>query len=161
MEQNIEYFRKEYKKQKILENIVNSRVLIRPKTKKWQVLICYVILPFLIFGLSLIVGRLKLSTILKIFIIFLGIIIIFETYFRVCLICTIKCYQHYASDETRRKCKCIPSCSEYAILCIKKIFPLFLALKKIKKRLFVTCDGEDYIVDFPNKKMGKDFENIF
>lgn len=60
----------------------------------------------------------------------------------------VECYQHYAKEETRRKCLCVPSCSEYAILCLKK-YELIYALLKIRKRLFVTCKGYDYIIDYP------------
>ena len=37
---------------------------------------------------------------------------------------------------------------EYAILCLKK-YELIHALLKIRKRLFVTCKGSDYIIDDP------------
>lgn len=157
--QDLEFFRKEYKRQKKLEKIVNSRVLKRPKIKKWQVAVCFVALPFLLFFsivLSLLINiRIEYKIIMLVFL----IIMIAETYLRFCLIMFIKCYQGHAKEETRRRCKCIPSCSDYSIICLKKIFPLFFAFIKIKKRLFVTCDGEDYKVDFPIKKMGADFEN--
>ena len=61
---------------------------------------------------------------------------------------TVECYQHYAREETRRKCLCVPSCSEYAILCFQK-YELVYALLKIRKRLYVTCQGFEYIVDNP------------
>ena len=60
----------------------------------------------------------------------------------------VKCYQHHASEERRRRCLCKPTCSEYAILCLKK-YIFFYALYKIYKRLFVTCKGEDYKIDMP------------
>lgn len=60
----------------------------------------------------------------------------------------VKCYQHYASEERRRRCLCKPTCSEYAILCFKKYIFVY-ALIKIRKRLFVTCTGEDYKIDWP------------
>ena len=60
----------------------------------------------------------------------------------------VECYQHYAKEETRRNCLCIPSCSEYAILCLKK-YELIRALLKIRKRLYVTCVGSEYIIDNP------------
>lgn len=159
MQKNLEFFRQEYKKQKKLETIVNSRVLSRPKTKKWQVTVYFVILPFL-FVLAVLFGiSLNLNIVLKIFIIFFFVLVLLETYLRFCLINVVKCYQRYAKEETRRICKCIPSCSEYALICLKKIFPLTLALLKIRKRLYVTCNGEEYKIDFPTKKMGEKFEN--
>ena len=63
------------------------------------------------------------------------------------LINLIKCYQHYAPEELRRFCMCVPSCSEYAIAVLKK-YPLLIAIFKIFYRLTVTCDGEKKI-DLP------------
>ena len=60
----------------------------------------------------------------------------------------VKCYQRHASETRRRRCLCMPTCSEYAILCFKKhIF--FHAIFKIRKRLLVTCKGNDYKIDWP------------
>ena len=64
------------------------------------------------------------------------------------LIKAVECYQHYAKEETRRRCLCMPTCSEYAIAALKK-YSLFVALRKIRKRLFVTCNGAIYLKDFP------------
>ncbi len=60
---------------------------------------------------------------------------------RLLLIKLIRCYQHYASDELRAFCMCMPSCSEYSIAVLKK-YPLIIAIFKIVFRLTVTCDGE-------------------
>lgn len=58
----------------------------------------------------------------------------------------VECYQHYAKESTRRKCLCMPTCSEYALLALKHDwFPV--ALCKILKRLFRTCRGGDYKYD--------------
>lgn len=159
MQSDINFFREQYKIQKKLENFVNSRVLKRPKTKKWQVAVTFVILPFLLFLLVYGFFLLKLNLFPKLLICAFSLYMLFDLYLRICFICSVKCYQHYAKEEIRRRCKCIPSCSEYAILCLKKIFPLPLALKKIKKRLFVTCDGSDFKIDFPTKKMERRFES--
>ena len=61
---------------------------------------------------------------------------------------SIECYQHYAKEETRRKCVCIPSCSEYSIAVLKK-YNIFKALNKIRIRLFKTCGGYGYMRDEP------------
>ena len=74
--------------------------------------------------------------------------LITEIVLRIVCIKIIECYQHYAKESTRRKCLCVPSCSEYAILCFRK-YEFIYALLKIRKRLFVTCKGSDYIVDNP------------
>ncbi len=159
MQKEIEFFRKEYKRQKVLEKIVNSRVLVRPGIKKWQVTASFVILPFLILLPILFFILSKINVLYKVAIFTISIILIIELYLRFTLITVVKRYQTVAKEETRRRCKCIPSCSEYAILCLQKIFPLIFALLKIRKRLYKTCNGEEYKIDFPTKKMGEKFEN--
>ena len=159
MEKDIEFFRQEYKKQKKLEVIVNSRVLKKPKIKKWQVAINFAILSFLFIQILVFSLLIDVKLIYKIVIFASLLILIIEIDLRFCLILLVKYYQAVAKEETRRRCKCIPSCSEYALISLSKIFPLIIALKKIKKRLYVTCDGEDYKIDFPTKKMEKNFEN--
>lgn len=60
----------------------------------------------------------------------------------------IKLYQHYASEETRRQCHCMPSCSEYALLALDKYWwPKALWL--IYRRLTFTCSIPGYKVDYP------------
>ena len=66
------------------------------------------------------------------------------------LILCIKCYQHYASETVRRSCLCKPTCSEYAIMVIKR-YCLIKALSLIYIRLFKTCTGKLYKIDFPYK----------
>ncbi len=58
------------------------------------------------------------------------------------------CYQHYAPEETRRKCTCKPSCSEYALLALNKyLWPK--ALWKIYHRVTYTCAQPGYHLDYP------------
>ena len=64
------------------------------------------------------------------------------------LIKLIECYQHYASEERRRRCLCMPTCSEYALIALRQ-YPLLVALKKIRIRLYRTCQGSWYKIDFP------------
>ena len=158
MKEELDYFRKEYAKQKKLEAFVNARQLVRPNVKKWQIVLSYTILPFLIFAAIYFPIASNLHIAAKIILPILLNIAIFECYFRFCLILIIKYYQKTAKEETRRRCKCVPSCSEYSILTLKLIFPLILAMIKIRKRLFVTCNGDGYKIDFPIKKMGEEFE---
>ena len=159
MQKDLDYYRKEYAKQKKLEYIVKSRILIRPNVKKWQVIMAFSLLPFLFISLIFLPILTNYSLGVKAVLSIILILIIIECYLRFCLIITVKCYQNYAKDDTRKRCKCIPSCSEYAVLTLRKIFPLLIALLKIRKRLFKTCNGEEYKIDFPTKKMEKDFEN--
>lgn len=152
---------KEYKKQRKLEEIVSRRQLKRPNTKKWQVTLLFSIVPVLFLGEILFSFLLPTTTIFKIFVFILFILFTFELYVRFCLLQTVQCYQHYAKEETRRRCMCVPSCSEYAIICLEKIFPLIVALIKIRIRLYKTCKGEDYKLDFPLKKMNSEFEKEY
>ena len=66
------------------------------------------------------------------------------------LILCIRCYQHYAPESVRRSCLCKPTCSEYAILVIKK-YCLIKSLVLIYIRLFKTCTGKIYKIDFPDR----------
>ena len=158
MGKDIEFFRKEYAKQKKLEKFVNTRQLVRPNVKKWQVAISFAILSFLIFAAIFLPTLTPWGVLSKIALSAALVLIIFESQLRLCLILVVKYYQKCAKEETRRRCLCVPSCSKYAIMSLKKIFPLLSALLKIRKRLYVTCKGEEYIIDFPTKKMGKEFE---
>lgn len=140
---------KEYAKQKKLEEFISHRQLIRPNTKKWQVILLFSVALFLFFCATIFSVLLPTKAIVKIPVLILLLLFILESYIRYCLIQTVKCYQHYAKEETRRRCMCVPSCSEYAILCLRKKFPLVVALIKIRTRLYKTCKGEDYKLDFP------------
>ncbi len=66
------------------------------------------------------------------------------------LILCIRCYQHYVPEMIRRSCLCKPTCSEYAIMVIKR-YCLLKALVLIYIRLFRTCTGKTYKIDFPYK----------
>ncbi len=160
MDKDIALIRREYKRQKKLEEIVNARRLIRPNVKKWQVAAMFVILPFLLLSAILFSIFIPLALLYKVLIGIALVVGVLETHVRLCLILTVKCYQRYADEKTRRRCKCIPSCSEYALLVLKKCYPLLLAALKIRKRLYKTCNGEEYKVDFPNKRANKQYENI-
>ena len=60
----------------------------------------------------------------------------------------IKLYQHYAPEDIRRRCLFKPTCSEYAILAIKK-YGLIVGLIKAYIRLFKKCRGNIYRIDYP------------
>ncbi len=154
--------RKEYAKQRKLEQFICRRQFKRPDTKKWHVILLFSTIPLLLLCAILFsfVWQ-KTSTVHSILVFLLLLLFIFELYVRFCLVQTVKCYQHYAKEETRQRCMCVPSCSEYAILCLEKIFPLVIALIKIRIRLYKTCKGEDYKLDFPFKKMNFEFEKKY
>lgn len=58
----------------------------------------------------------------------------------------IRVYQRYAKDETRLRCCYTPSCSEYAILALKK-YGLIIGCYKAINRLF-RC-GSSGGIDYP------------
>lgn len=83
------------------------------------------------------------------------VLFIFLIYFLVGLFCLktavigcIKLYQHYAPEDVRRRCLFKPTCSEYAILAIKK-YGLIVGLRKTYIRLFKKCKGNIYGIDYP------------
>lgn len=59
----------------------------------------------------------------------------------------VECYQHYARDEYRRMCLCKPTCSEYAIIVLKK-YNVIKAIILIYIRLTRTC-RDTYKIDYP------------
>lgn len=156
----IALLREEYARLKKLEAYTETRPLPRPNVKKWQAVAASAVLPLLLFAalffpLSYAEGWVAAVLVPA------ALILIFEGYLRLCLLLFVKYYQKSAKTETRRRCKCVPSCSEYAVLSLIKLFPLAVALFKIRKRLFKTCDGREYRIDFPTKKSRETFEKNF
>ncbi len=140
----------EYIRQRNLERYAKTRELIRPRTNIWSIFLFFAI------GIGLIAAFYALfpfgfcNTVQIIFANFIFWILFLETYAKFLCISSVKCYQHYAKEDTRRRCLCVPTCSQYAIAVLKKRELLF-ALFKIYKRLFRTCKGELYIIDKPYK----------
>lgn len=126
-----------------------NRTLPRPNTKKYNVVIDVLLMIMIIVFLSIAIMFLPFLFWIKLILLFVVLLFFLEFYLRFLGVQIVKCYQHYASEETRRKCLCVPSCSEYAIICFKKK-PFIIACFKIRKRLFKTCCGE-YKVDKPQK----------
>ena len=143
-----EEFLESYNKKIELEEYQEHRVLPRPKTTKMVVAAYLAGVLILLIGGGVGVFSLPWPIWCSGLLYLLYIVAIAETYGRFLGIKIVECYQHYAQETTRRRCKCIPSCSEYAILCFKK-YGLVRSLRKIRKRLYVTCQGFDYIVDNP------------
>lgn len=138
-----------YNEQKRLEKYQQERSLPKPKTTKIAVALHATLMLIFVFGfLGVLLAFSIWETWVNVLIWMLFLICLLESYGRLLATRIVECYQHYALEATRRKCKCVPSCSEYAILCLKK-YELIYALLKIRKRLFVTCKGFDYIIDDP------------
>lgn len=65
----------------------------------------------------------------------------------ICIDC-VMLYQHYAPEEIRRRCLLKPTCSEYAIIALKK-YGTIIGGCKIIYRLKFKCRGFYYYVDEP------------
>ena len=132
-----------------VRNYVLTKYLQRPKTNIFTLLVMHivygVICTIITFFCFLWLDVSKFFSALVSIAICLIILLLFA---RFCLIKIVECYQHYAKEETRRRCLCMPTCSEYAIAVLKK-HCLWVALKKIRKRLFVTCRDGLYKKDMP------------
>lgn len=66
------------------------------------------------------------------------------------LIDCIKIYQHYAPEDVRRRCRMMPSCSDYAIISLQK-YGLLLGVVLSCIRLYKRCDGT-YRIEYPSLK---------
>ncbi|MGM9522255.1 MAG: membrane protein insertion efficiency factor YidD [Oscillospiraceae bacterium] len=60
----------------------------------------------------------------------------------------VRLYQHYADEDVRRRCLFMPTCSEYAILAVKK-YGVIIGLIMTANRLFRKCRGNIYRIDYP------------
>ena len=60
----------------------------------------------------------------------------------------IKLYQHYAPEEIRRRCLFMPTCSEYAIMAIRK-YGVIIGSCKGYYRLMYLCRGNIYKIHYP------------
>lgn len=138
-----------YYEQRRLEKYQQERELPQPKTTKLTVTVYVVLLLVILTGFAVLLFVISpLVPWANTLAFALCTICVTESYGRLLAIKIVECYQHYAPEATRRRCKCVPSCSKYSILCLQK-YELIYALLKIRKRLFVTCKGFDYIVDEP------------
>ena len=122
--------REHFEEQKRLEKIVIGRKLVRPKTKRINVIawillyVCnsFAVAAALIYAFE--IARYKWLFFLISYTVF------FLLFLKKICIKAIECYQHYAKEETRRRCVCVPSCSEYSIA-VRKKYNVFKALNKI------------------------------
>lgn len=136
--------------QEALINYCINREIKRPKTSiitamKYLIVLelATLLLAFILAKLLVFIGF-RYSFILLHFFVSVILIIMFLKRFSILF---IELYQHYASEERRRKCTLKPSCSEYAILALNK-YRILKALKMIYIRLFRKCNGI-YSIDYP------------
>jgi putative component of membrane protein insertase Oxa1/YidC/SpoIIIJ protein YidD len=87
-----------------------------------------------------------------------ALVIVIEAFFclKYAVIGTIKLYQHYAPEEIRRRCLFMPTCSECAILAVRK-YGSIIGLCKSFYRLVYLCSGNIYKIHYPwDKKLKED-----
>lgn len=144
----LERINQKHNEQRELFEYQNSRVLARPKTTVLSV-VAYSLAYLLFIAACVILNILiKAPLYLEIPISVVIYVIFSELSLKYIGIKIVECYQHYASEKTRRQCMCVPSCSEYSIICLKK-YGLLRALIKIRRRLKKTCRGPLFKVDPP------------
>ena len=126
----------------------NKRIINRPPTTIATALARMILFVICIVAISLIIRILIHSNNIKFCDILLAIFFLSVLVFaKRILILSIELYQHYASDEMRRRCVCQPSCSDYAIMALKK-YNVVKAIRLIYKRL-ERCYGNELIIDYP------------
>ena len=140
---------KKYEQEALINYCIN-REIIRPKTNIITVIKYLIVLE--VTTLLIVLGTAKLLVFVGFDYIFsllhfLTTVILIILFLKRISILFIELYQHYASEEKRRKCTLRPSCSEYAILALKKYW-ILKALKLIYIRLFRKCNGI-YSIDYP------------
>lgn len=130
-----------------IKDYIQKKPLSRPKTNAAS--ICVILILFAVSTLLQAYGFIHIFNLrsMTVPIILSAYVINFIIWLKFIAIKAIECYQHYAKETTRRRCLCIPTCSEYAIAVLNKYF-VFLALYKIYKRLFKTCKN-NYKLDPP------------
>ena len=129
------------------ESYVMTKPMQRPRANIFSVLLILFIYGAVCFGVAFAIAKLADTKEWSPLVYITTYVIGFCCIARLLCIKLVDCYQHYAKEETRRKCLCKPTCSEYAISVLKK-HCLIVALNKIRIRLFITCKG-DYKIDLP------------
>ena len=138
--------------QEIAKDYVLNKTLIRPKTKIWSPVLLLAILIFIgacigIVFTKVLASYLSLNSISSIMLIIGSIVVSLMLGLKQVLILLVECYQHYAPEKYRRLCLCKPTCSEYALIVLKK-YSLFKAVYLIYIRLTKTC-RDSYKIDYP------------
>jgi len=117
-----DYYDRVIQEQCEIQQYILTKPLDRPKTSVWTILIIIFLYSATAFFLSLAtiyIFRIRNSiTLTYLFFFLLGFIIIAKFL----TIKLVECYQHYAKEEIRRRCLCKPTCSEYALAVLKKIY---------------------------------------
>ena len=131
---------------------VLSKIMIRPKTTIWSPVLLLLFLSLAGSGFGIVVANFfdiyyAANITRTIICIVASVVLVILFGMRRVLILCVECYQHYAPEEYRRFCLCKPTCSEYAIIVLKK-HNLMNAMYLIYIRLTKTC-RDTYKIDYP------------
>ena len=134
------------------KNYVLNKTIIRPKATIWSPVLLFVSLIFAGMGVGIVILKIldlyiAVNMICSVMIILGSIFLLLLLGLKRILILCVACYQHYAPEEYRRMCLCKPTCSEYALIVLKK-HNLFKAMYLIYVRLTRTC-RDTYKIDYP------------
>lgn len=136
--------------QDLARDYCQNHELIRPKTNVIALILCILAIVVTSYIVTYFLSRLfhwfgitnSFSTLHSIVLALMVLIFLKKICLRL-----IELYQRYAPEETRRRCTMMPSCSEYALLALKK-YNVFKGLYKTYIRLTTKCKGS-YIIDYP------------
>ncbi len=137
--------------QEHVRKYVLERPLIRPPITYFRAFLLFFIIGVLAIVISnalYFIFELFGLSINKTFFFSLFYIFLFLIFSRRIGILCIKLYQHYAKEAVRRRCLLKPTCSEFAIIVIKK-YGLLIGGIKIWIRLKYKCRGNVYYIDEP------------
>lgn len=153
--------------QDIAKAYCNERPLYRPNTSylkvlfKWLFIECIIVaFAICIFRISCIsniwalfpnsIGKYINDDMVRAYIIFaltisLIINLIISRWFA---IDCVQLYQHYAPERVRRRCVLMPSCSEFAIIALKR-YGFIIGCVMTYYRLIKRCRGTIYRIEYP------------
>ena len=138
--------------QELVRKYVLERPLYRPSVTYFKAFLLFFVSALCLFAISVFVFRLfrlfgaAVNKVLF-FTVFYGVA--FVVFARWVGVLCIRLYQHYAPEEVRRRCLLKPTCSEYAVIVIKK-YGLLIGGIKTWIRLYYKCRGDVYYIDEPS-----------
>jgi hypothetical protein len=137
--------------QDVAEMYVMQRKLSRPNTSVKKVaglVLLFVLITSLFVWIAHYVFA-EVGIFVSLPIVLLGVFLIGSIFcFKDAIIGSIRLYQRYAPEEIRRRCLFMPTCSEYAIMAVKK-YGGIIGLCKTYRRLMFLCRGNIYRIDYP------------
>ena len=131
---------------------VLNKTMMRPKTTIWSPVLLLMFLIFVGSSIGFVIAKIFdvyfSSNVTRSIIFIVGSVVLLLLFgMRRVLILCVECYQHYAPEEYRRLCLCKPTCSEYALIVLKK-YNFIKAIYLIYIRLTKTC-RDTYKIDYP------------